>query len=143
MPSTCKERIQSSRSLVCLLQNLRGRRTVVELRGEKHIVGVLNDVDASMNLEMVEVQILNCCRHSSNVSTIKFDRFFVASRQICYVHIPSDVDVIKTLEKSLTHLFAKPKRFDQRKTRREKLNEIIEKKLQILAAAKMTEKTKN
>lgn len=126
------ERESSSKTLTSLLQSLEGERTVVELRNDSVIVGVINNVDSNMNIELVDVSF-NRNRFGIERS---YEKFFVAAKHIRYVHIPDHINIAETLEKRLNTLTGRPKtKFDQKQTKKEKMQAAFERQTSRLSAA--------
>ncbi|KAH9381190.1 hypothetical protein HPB48_003167 [Haemaphysalis longicornis] len=75
-----------------MLQALRGRKTTVELRNELIIWGTVDRVDAFMNVEMSDVTVTGPRGEETYAS------FFVQGRQVRYVHIPDDIDMVAALK---------------------------------------------
>lgn len=91
-----KERTIAENSLIILLQGIHGLVTTVELRDESTAKGRVINVDAFMNIRLAEVTYTD---RKDRVSEL--DDLFVTGRNVRYVHIPDEVDIIKTIEKQL------------------------------------------
>jgi len=126
------ERATSSKTLTSLLQALEGERTVVELRDEAVVVGVINNVDSNMNIEMVDVSFSRT-RHGVEKS---YEKFFVAAKHLRYVHIPDHINVAVALEKRLDILTRRPKtKFDQRQTKKDKMQNAFDRQISRMSTA--------
>ena len=88
------------RTLLCFVQALVGMRTIVELRDDVAIKGVLVDVDDRMNC-MLE----HAVRRTPEGSTIKLERVYVNARTIRFVHVPKDVDPSELIERKRLERF--------------------------------------
>ncbi|CAM1328644.1 LSM10 (predicted) [Pycnogonum litorale] len=95
-----RERALSCKTLVCLLQSIQGMRTTVELRNESSIEGVISKVDGYMNIEMTDATFIT----ASKLESYNFEYFFVQGKKIRYVHIPDEVDMVKSMEEQLKML---------------------------------------
>ncbi|KAG9492872.1 U7 snRNA-associated Sm-like protein LSm10 [Eleutherodactylus coqui] len=91
-----KERTIAENSLVILLQGLHGLVTTVDLRNESSARGTILNVDSFMNIRLKKVIYTD--RHGQEA---KLDDLFVTGRNVRYVHIPEDVDIIHTIEQQL------------------------------------------
>ncbi|KAH9500170.1 U7 snRNA-associated Sm-like protein LSm10 [Bulinus truncatus] len=80
-------------SMLCLLKALEGKRVTVEIRSEKKIYGILNSVERDMNLNMSDVIYSDV-----NGKHIKFSQFYIRGRQIRFVIIPDEVDIIEAMK---------------------------------------------
>ncbi|KAM9320992.1 U7 snRNA-associated Sm-like protein LSm10 [Gastrophryne carolinensis] len=91
-----KERTIAENSLVILLQGLHRYVTTVDLRDESSAKGVIVNVDAFMNIRLANVAYTD---RQGRISQL--DDLFVTGRNVRYVHIPDEVDVIRTIEEQL------------------------------------------
>lgn len=91
-----QERALAQRTLVCLLQAVRGFRTTVELRNESSIEGMVDHVDGYMNITMNAVRFTK-----PNGDVLEFPTMFVHGRQIRFVHIPDEIDMRSAIEQQL------------------------------------------
>ncbi|XP_044142663.1 U7 snRNA-associated Sm-like protein LSm10 [Bufo gargarizans] len=91
-----KERTIAENSLIILLQGLHGLVTTVDLRNESSARGTIINVDAFMNIRLQKVIYTD--RHGQEA---KLDELFVTGRNVRYVHIPEEVDIIHTIEEQL------------------------------------------
>ncbi|XP_059143482.1 U7 snRNA-associated Sm-like protein LSm10 [Physella acuta] len=79
-------------SMLCLLKALEGKYVTVEIRNDKVIKGFLDMVESNMNLNMSSVVLTDVVGRS-----YQYARFYIQGRQIRYVMIPDDVDIIKAM----------------------------------------------
>ncbi|XP_073474077.1 U7 snRNA-associated Sm-like protein LSm10 [Aquarana catesbeiana] len=91
-----KERTIAENSLVILLQGLHGHATTVELRDESSAKGSVINVDAFMNVRLEKVTYTDRRGKES-----KLDDLFINGRNVRYIHIPEEVDIIHTIEERL------------------------------------------
>ncbi|CAJ0936598.1 unnamed protein product [Ranitomeya imitator] len=91
-----KERTIAENSLIILLQGLHGLVTTVDLRNESSARGTILNVDAFMNIRLEKVIYTD--RHGQEA---KLEDLFVTGRNVRYVHIPEEVDIIHTIEEQL------------------------------------------
>ncbi|KAM4795135.1 U7 snRNA-associated Sm-like protein LSm10 [Rhinophrynus dorsalis] len=91
-----KERTIAENSLVILLQGLHGYATTVDLRDESSATGTIINVDAFMNIRLAKVTYSD--RQGKQTS---LDDLFITGRNVRYVHIPEEVNVIRTIEEQL------------------------------------------
>jgi len=94
--STARDRYNAANSLLCLLQALEGTVTVVEMRNEMAVKGLILQVDGFMNVTMRYVTV-----QGNDGGLYKFDDFFVKARNIRYVQIPDDMDITGTISNQL------------------------------------------
>ncbi|XP_072275890.1 U7 snRNA-associated Sm-like protein LSm10 [Pyxicephalus adspersus] len=91
-----KERTIAENSLVILLQGLHGHTTTVDLRDESSAKGSVINVDAFMNVRLAKVTYTDRQGKKS-----KLDDLFINGRNVRYIHIPEEVDIIHTIEEQL------------------------------------------
>ncbi|XP_077977762.1 U7 snRNA-associated Sm-like protein LSm10 [Glandiceps talaboti] len=91
-----RERFHSENTLVCLLQGLRGKQTIVELRNESTVIGTIDSVDAYMNIYMSDVEFVD-----PKGSISKFADFFVQGKMVRFVQIPDDVNITDTIKNQI------------------------------------------
>ncbi|XP_067125863.1 U7 snRNA-associated Sm-like protein LSm10 [Centruroides vittatus] len=91
-----REKARSCKTLVCLLQALTGKITTVELRNECAITGRIDSVDGYMNIHMSEV-IFN----GPSGEQRAFSSFFIQGKQIRFVQIPDEVNIIQAIQNQL------------------------------------------
>ncbi|MEE6484057.1 hypothetical protein FKM82_013742 [Ascaphus truei] len=91
-----KERTIAENSLVILLQGLHGHVTTVDLRDESSAKGFITNVDAFMNIRLAKVTYTDRRGRETQL-----DDLFVTGRNVRYVHIPEEVDIIRTIEEQL------------------------------------------
>ena len=94
-----EEKLQSRRTLVCLLQALEGRKTTIELRNESSASGRVDHVDGMMNVTLSAASF-----YKADGTRLDMANLFIKGRQIRYVHIPEDVDVMAAIRKRLSEL---------------------------------------
>ena len=95
-----RERAESERTLVCLLQAVQGHRTIVELRNESFAEGRVENVDGFMNISMSDVKFVK----GESGEVIQFPSMFIHGRQIRYVQIPDIIDMRKAIEEQLSKI---------------------------------------
>ncbi|GCB67549.1 U7 snRNA-associated Sm-like protein LSm10 [Scyliorhinus torazame] len=91
-----KERTIAENSLIILLQGVHGHVTTVDLRDESSVMGCFVNVDAFMNIRLSEVTYTDRWGRVSQL-----DNFFVTGRNVRYVHIPDEIDIIETIQSQL------------------------------------------
>ncbi|KPP56436.1 U7 snRNA-associated Sm-like protein LSm10-like [Scleropages formosus] len=91
-----RERTIAENSLLVLLQGLQGHVTTVELREESTARGRLLNVDAFMNIRLADVDFRDRRGRLHRLTDL-----FVTGRNVRYVQIPEQVDIIDTIERQL------------------------------------------
>uniref|UniRef100_A0A1A8FC49 LSM10, U7 small nuclear RNA associated n=1 Tax=Nothobranchius korthausae TaxID=1143690 RepID=A0A1A8FC49_9TELE len=94
--NSIRERSISENSLVVLLQGLQGRVTTVDLRDESTAQGRVLSVDAFMNVRLKDVLYQDRRGRRRQLQDL-----FITGRNVRYVHIPDDVDMMKTIQNQL------------------------------------------
>ncbi|XP_076374037.1 U7 snRNA-associated Sm-like protein LSm10 [Tachypleus tridentatus] len=94
--ASLRERALSTKTLVCLIQALQERETTVELRNEVSISGRIEIVDGYMNLTMSDVTLT-----TPNNEQRKYESFFVQGKQVRFVHIPDDINIVEAIKQQL------------------------------------------
>ncbi|XP_053719240.1 U7 snRNA-associated Sm-like protein LSm10 [Synchiropus splendidus] len=97
--NSIQERTITENSMVVLLQGLAGQVTTVDLRNESTARGRVLNVDAYMNVRLKDVLYRD--RHGR---LSKLADMFITGRNVRYVHIPDQVDIIKTIESQLAKI---------------------------------------
>ncbi|GFR60065.1 U7 snRNA-associated Sm-like protein LSm10 [Elysia marginata] len=109
-------------TMVCLLKAIEGTRVRVEIRNGVKIEGLLVVADASMSLEMTDVTLTPI-----KGAPVKYGRFYVRGRQIRYVVIPDEVDMLQAMDWQINKFkYQKSKEMRQQKDifeRRQKIRE--------------------
>ncbi|XP_015920428.2 U7 snRNA-associated Sm-like protein LSm10 [Parasteatoda tepidariorum] len=100
-----RERALSTRTLVSLIQGLEGETTTVDFRDETSVKGKIQSVDGYMNIEMTDVTYTAPSGLSQN-----FSRYCCQGKFIRFVHIPEEIDPIKTIKNKLEDLSRRPAR---------------------------------
>ncbi|XP_028675432.1 U7 snRNA-associated Sm-like protein LSm10 [Erpetoichthys calabaricus] len=91
-----RERTIAENSLIILLQGIHGLVTTIDLKNESVVKGRIINVDAFMNIRLTEVVYTD-----PRGKETKLDDFFVTGRNVRYVHIPDEVNIMKTIETQL------------------------------------------
>lgn len=102
--ATPKERAYASKSLVLLLQALEGRQTTVELRNEMAVYGTISKVDSYMNIDMTNVVLTTPSSNGKGMTPVTWESFFVQGRQIRYVHVPDDINMVAVVQSEVKKL---------------------------------------
>lgn len=100
-----KANIKSLNGLTCLVQGLTGLYTTVDLRNDCYVSGKIDIVDRSMNITVSDAIFTDVCGNE-----FYYDMFFVKERNIRYVHIPEEVNIMQTIDQKVNR---KSKRFMQ------------------------------
>jgi len=91
--ATQRERFKVRNTLICLLKEVEGKTTTVELRNESSVSGLVEHVDGYMNVTMSSVCFRN---YKGKIS--KFANFFVQGTNIRFVQIPDEIDMRKAIK---------------------------------------------
>ena len=118
-------------TMVGLLKAIEGKRIKVEIRNGVKIEGVLMCAEPSMSLDMVDVMFTPI-----KGPPVMYSKFYVKGRQIRYVVIPDEVDMIKAMDwqvKKFEYFKSKERTqqrsiFNKRQKMRQKLAEKVLKK---------------
>lgn len=120
--STAKEQFLKHNTLTCIVELCVGHKTTVELRNEAYVSGRIIEVDGFMNVTMKKVIFTDPCGRKRS-----FDDFFVHSRLIRFVQIPSYIDLSTGLEDQV---------FKKKKAQKGRGNAPISKQRQSILAKK-------
>ena len=93
---TGHERASFERTLCCLLKDLEGHSTTVELRNEIQITGNVDHVDGHMNVSMS-----NVVYEKPRQPLLKFSDIKIHGRQIRFIHIPDQINMQKAITRQL------------------------------------------
>lgn len=97
--SSIRERSIAENSLVVLLQGVQGQVTTVDLRDESTARGRVVSVDAFMNIRLSDVLFRDRGGRRS-----KLQDLFITGRNVRYVHIPDEMDIIGTIQDQLNRI---------------------------------------
>lgn len=97
--NSIRERTITENSMVILLQGLQGEVTTVDLRNESTARGRVVNVDAFMNVRLVDVLYRDRLGQLTQLQDL-----FITGRNIRYVHIPDHMDIMKTIESQLAKI---------------------------------------
>ncbi|CAH1773168.1 unnamed protein product, partial [Owenia fusiformis] len=88
-----REKYYITNTLLCLLKACENKKTIVELRNENIVEGLINYVDGFMNVTMSDVKFTS---FRGDVSM--FESFFVAGKNIRFVQIPDEIDMMAAIK---------------------------------------------
>ncbi|KAL2080717.1 hypothetical protein ACEWY4_024510 [Coilia grayii] len=94
-----RERTIAENSLVILLEGLQGQVTTVDLRDDSKARGRVVNVDAFMNVRLEEVLYQDRRGHLTKLADL-----FITGRNIRYVHIPDNMDIVETIKAQLAKI---------------------------------------
>jgi len=101
---TPKDKAILCNSLIGIVIACEGKRIQVDLRNELHVIGNLESVTTEMNIIMSDAY-LTLPYHSKNreENQIKrhYDEIIIRGCNIRFVHIPDEIDIIKTLHNQI------------------------------------------
>ena len=93
------ERANFSKTLTCMLKEVEGHITTVELRSEIEVTGHVTHVDGAMNINMKDVTYRIPYRPEQ-----KFETMHIHGSQIRFVHIPDQINMSRAIANQLnTH----------------------------------------
>ncbi|XP_077019389.1 U7 snRNA-associated Sm-like protein LSm10 [Tamandua tetradactyla] len=93
-----KEQTISENGLIFVLQGLQGEVTTVDLLDQSVARGRIDNTDAFMNIHLAQVTYPDDWGHQ-----VEQDDLFVTGRNVHYVHILDDINIIATVEQQLIH----------------------------------------
>ncbi|XP_014784225.1 U7 snRNA-associated Sm-like protein LSm10 [Octopus bimaculoides] len=120
MATSSRETALIKNSLIILLQAIVGKQTTVDLRNENSVEGLLLHVDAFMNLTLEDVRYISA---NDKVGDKYFDKLFIQGREVRFVHIPDDVDIISSISQQLNL------KKDYQMKRAKEMNRIVKSKM--------------
>ncbi|XP_063918655.1 U7 snRNA-associated Sm-like protein LSm10 [Zophobas morio] len=110
--------------LTVLVKALENKHTLIDLRNESSVTGLIKHVDGQMNVEMASVIF-----YDPQGRVHKFKDFYVSSRNIRYVHIPEGLSSVELIKNQLARLqqttVREPKRDNFKTIRAKRYNEEI------------------
>ncbi|KAJ3661195.1 hypothetical protein Zmor_005603 [Zophobas morio] len=102
----------------------KNKHTLIDLRNESSVTGLIKHVDGQMNVEMASVIF-----YDPQGRVHKFKDFYVSSRNIRYVHIPEGLSSVELIKNQLARLqqttVREPKRDNFKTIRAKRYNEEI------------------
>lgn len=124
MEASARSKFFYFNTMVCLLKAIEGKRVRVEIRNGVKIEGLLVVAEPSMSLELTDVTLTPI-----KGAPVKYSRFYVKGRQIRYVVIPDEVDIVKAMDWQINKFrYQKSWEMKHRKdifTKRQKLREKV------------------
>ncbi|RUS88968.1 hypothetical protein EGW08_003304 [Elysia chlorotica] len=93
MEASARSKFFFYNTMVCLLKAIEGKKVTVEIRNGVKINGVLVNAEPTMNLDMVDVTLTPI-----KGMPLNYSKFYVKGRQIRYVVIPDEVDILKAMD---------------------------------------------
>ncbi|XP_040564485.1 U7 snRNA-associated Sm-like protein LSm10 [Lepeophtheirus salmonis] len=94
--SSGREAFYFHNTLACILRGCLGSVTTIELRNDSSVKGRIIEVDGFMNTTMAESLFIDASgRH------IQFDKFFVPARLIRCFQIPSQINMVETMNEQI------------------------------------------
>jgi len=93
------ERAKSERTLICLLRACQGYKTLVELRNEDTCLGIIENCDGFMNLIIRNAVMTTLLGNQQT-----FEEVHILGKNIRYVHIPDELDILASIESELEKL---------------------------------------
>lgn len=104
---TAREKAITCNTLIGILKACEGKTVQIDLRNELNIYGKVESVEYNMNLSMSNAYLtipfsLNDFKASSDKPKPKFyKQITIRGRNIRFVHIPDDIDMIEALQKEI------------------------------------------
>ncbi|XP_074599551.1 U6 snRNA-associated Sm-like protein LSm2 [Brevipalpus obovatus] len=100
-----KERAIAAKTLVCFLQTLIGQKARFELKNDHQVIGTITQVDANMNVEVVDVTLRKPIDLRNNqYEEEKSDYMMIKGSRMRYATLPSSSDEIKVVNNIQTRL---------------------------------------
>ncbi|XP_011503138.1 PREDICTED: U7 snRNA-associated Sm-like protein LSm10 [Ceratosolen solmsi marchali] len=94
-----QERYFFYNSLAILLKAVEGERTIVDLRNEASIYGIIEQADGFMNIIMKDSIFID-----PRGDKFSYEIFFIHARNIRYVHIPTHIRIVPSIKEQLKKL---------------------------------------
>jgi small nuclear ribonucleoprotein (snRNP)-like protein len=99
-----KYKKESCRTLIGFIRCLIGQRIQIDMYGGIMVVGLLNDMDVNHNVQLSQVTMSRPIE-----KLISFNRLYVRYRNIRYVRIPDEINIMETIEQDLKRMNPRPK----------------------------------
>lgn len=123
---TAHDKYLACNSLIGIIRACVGKWVQIDLRNENHVYGRIVSVFGEMNVIMrdasliSQVNVLN--KTSSTTKTTKtFSELTIRGRNIRFVHIPDDIDMISAIEHSIFSTTRQVKKNEFKKRPRQQL----------------------
>jgi small nuclear ribonucleoprotein (snRNP)-like protein len=98
-----KYKKESCRTLIGFLRCLVGQKIQLDLYGSIMLVGLLSDIDANHNIQLSQVTMSRPIEKS-----ISFYRLYIRYRNVRYIRIPDEIDIMETIRQDLKQMNPKP-----------------------------------
>ncbi|RNA18450.1 U7 snRNA-associated Sm LSm10 [Brachionus plicatilis] len=98
---TARQKAFNYNTLIGILKACEGKNVQIDLRNEMHLYGKVESVFSEMN-----ITLSNACMMSPNYipnskTTIHYSEITIRGKNVRFVHIPDDVDMISALQKQV------------------------------------------
>lgn len=122
--SSARDKALSLNTLTCLIQGCVGHRVIIELRNDDSVEGVVSSVDAYMNVHMFAVKFTK----AKTGSEFSLEDMYVKGKNIRYVQIPDEVDMMDCIRSQLSEADA-VRSYRERKAKPRRLTKAERKEL--------------
>jgi small nuclear ribonucleoprotein (snRNP)-like protein len=94
-----KYKKESCRTLIGFLRCLVGQKIQIDIYGGIMLVGLLNDIDVNHNIQLSQVTMSRPIEKS-----ISFNRLYIRYRNVRYIRIPDEIDIMETIRQDLRQM---------------------------------------
>ncbi len=91
----------SCNTLIGIVKACEGKRIQIDLRNESHICGLVDSVFADMNVVMTDAYLILPSKKSAQSNSKHYAQITIRGRNIRFVHVPDDVDMITALQNEI------------------------------------------
>ena len=91
----------SCNTLIGIVKACAGKRIQIDLRNEMHICGQVDSVFADMNVVLMDAYLIMPSKKYGQSNSKHYEQITVRGRNIRFVHVPDDVDMITALQNEI------------------------------------------
>lgn len=121
---TARQKAFNYNTLIGILKACEGKNVQIDLRNEIHIYGKVESVFAEMNITLSNAYLIssNYVSRSKNQLPKYYTEITIRGKNVRFVHIPDDVDMISALQQQVLHKKTFNKNEFKKKPRNQSIN---------------------
>jgi small nuclear ribonucleoprotein (snRNP)-like protein len=112
LASTRKDIAKSIKTLLVVLQSMRGQQVVITLRNDSNVTGTIVKVDSNMNIELSDVLIepdlfystTDLSDNTNQDAGVAQPYLLVKGTRIRHIEVPDKFDLIKEAKQEITRI---------------------------------------
>lgn len=122
LASTKKDIAKSIKTLLVVLQSMRGQQVVITLRNDLSVTGTIDKVDSNMNVNLSDVMVepdpfyvtATAGGGENATKVVKSDFLLVKGSRIRHIEVPDNFDLIEEAKREITRIRNRTKQWTKR-----------------------------